>query len=247
MLDFKKQKTSRLIGFFTLFSLIGGLTCVAFASNVSGFHHMITRTKAEEMAAKIKNNGTFPLVVNEPVLKQLNRIFGTSQGRHRLKKSLENKRKCHFEGASCVSLMSSNLERYSVPQVLMSIPIVESRFLNVRQEKGPFSAGLWMFIPDTARAMGLRVDAQVDERLNIAAESRAAGELLQILFQRYQDWHLAVIAYNSGEKAVDSWIQKTGSTNAWDLIAALPKEDSYDEMRTYLPTVIATMLAESLI
>ncbi|MEZ4236367.1 MAG: transglycosylase SLT domain-containing protein [Myxococcota bacterium] len=60
---------------------------------------------------------------------------------------------------------------------------------------GRWAAGLWMFIPSTARAYGLQVDDAVDERLDPASVTGAAIALLSDL-QRYGDWALALAGYN---------------------------------------------------
>jgi hypothetical protein len=56
---------------------------------------------------------------------------------------------------------------------------------------------------------------------------------------RFQDWQLAILAYNAGERQVQKGIDATGSRDAWKLIAA-----GYDGDQNYLAQVMATIIIE---
>jgi membrane-bound lytic murein transglycosylase D len=61
------------------------------------------------------------------------------------------------------------------------------------------AAGIWQLMPDTARRYGLRVDDEIDERLNFERATRVAGAYLIHLKSIFQNWTLAAAAYNRGE------------------------------------------------
>lgn len=64
------------------------------------------------------------------------------------------------------------------------------------------AVGFWQFKDFTAREMGLRVDRQVDERMNIVASSRAAARYLKKNNERYFDnWVITLMAYQMGPGA----------------------------------------------
>lgn len=128
-----------------------------------------------------------------------------------------------------------------LPPELAAIPLVESGYesfsthdlpADASMAPGCCGAGIWMFIPSTARNYGLRVDAQVDERLDVEKETRAAVHLLADLHARYQDWPLAIAAYNMGERAVDAAITTGGTRDAWALV-------DQGLLNDYLPLVTA--------
>jgi membrane-bound lytic murein transglycosylase D len=63
------------------------------------------------------------------------------------------------------------------------------------------AVGFWQFKDFTAAEMGLRVDAEVDERMNIAASTRAAAGYLKKNNYYFNNWLMAVQAYQMGAGA----------------------------------------------
>ncbi|TNE87846.1 MAG: hypothetical protein EP330_16225 [Deltaproteobacteria bacterium] len=112
-----------------------------------------------------------------------------------------------------------------LPPQLEAVAFVESGFDNVpaRPEEYP-AAGVWQFIPSTARAYGLRVDGEVDERMDPEKSTAAALDLLTDLHASFGDWPAAIAAYNVGEKHLRAVMAEQGTTDVWLLIerGALP-------------------------
>lgn len=128
------------------------------------------------------------------------------------------------------ALVDHALDDAGLPPLLRAVPLIESGYSNWGAPGSPESRsaapgevpgrGLWMFIPQTARAYGLQVDAVADERLDLALETDAAVTLLTDLHARYGDWGLALAAYNQGHRAVDAAIEAGGSRDVLRLIEA---------------------------
>lgn len=122
----------------------------------------------------------------------------------------------------------------------MAVPIIESGYQNLTegQSNTPVkAAGLWQFIPTTARNYGLRVDSQKDERLDIALNTDAAMRYLQSNNLRFKDWHLSALAYNMGERAVQKGMNSLNTRDAWTLI-----RNGYEGDKDYLPKLMAAIL-----
>jgi membrane-bound lytic murein transglycosylase D len=120
----------------------------------------------------------------------------------------------------------------------MALPIMESGYQNLPQSRFPqHAAGVWQFVPQTARNFGLRVDTTIDERLDVKKATDAACRYLGALFLRFQDWELSVLAYNAGENKVQEGIAKTHSRNAWTLI-----EQGFAGDEDYLAKIEAAIL-----
>jgi membrane-bound lytic murein transglycosylase D len=99
--------------------------------------------------------------------------------------------------------ISRELKEKSLPEALGAITYVESHF-NPGVRGGNDCAGLWQFIPQTARREGLKIEGEVDERLSPEKSSRAAASFLSALMGEFKsdDFLLAIAAYNGGENAV---------------------------------------------
>ena len=92
----------------------------------------------------------------------------------------------------------SVLRKEGLPEWLALIPEVESGYdPRAVSEKG--AVGIWQLMPDTARAMGLRVDEEVDERLDPFKSTEAAVRYLKYLKTKFRSWLTVLIAYNWGE------------------------------------------------
>ncbi|MFN6964208.1 MAG: transglycosylase SLT domain-containing protein [Pyrinomonadaceae bacterium] len=99
------------------------------------------------------------------------------------------------------------------------------------------ASGLWQFIPGTGSRFGLRRTAHVDERNSFDEATRASARYLKFLYNRYNNWELALAAYNSGEGNVDRAIRRAGVANFWVAYPYLPQET-----RNYVPNILATIL-----
>lgn len=227
MFDYRKHKQSKWSGVLAGTAVVLSLTTVAVASQGLIKDRRLSMADAQKLALAASQGSTFPIVVNEPVLKELNRYVGTPDGRDFIRDSLARMETYH-------SMISAKIQHYGLPEELMAIPITESGYRNIR---GKFSAGLWMFIESTAHKFGMEVDANEDERMNVDVETDAAMRLLGSDYLRFQDWLLAIEAYNAGETRVQEGIDATGSRDAWKVVHA-----GYDNDPNYLARVMAAVI-----
>ncbi len=138
-------------------------------------------------------------------------------------------------------LIDKALAEHQLPKGLAYLPVIESAYLpNLTSRVG--AHGIWQFMPDTAREYGLRVDWWVDERADPERSTRAAAQYLKDLHRMFDDWALALAAYNCGPGRVRRKLAETGASTFWELLeqSALPKET-----RGYVPTFFATLLIAS--
>jgi len=96
---------------------------------------------------------------------------------------------------------------------------------------------MWQFISSTARHYGLEVGAMVDERRDPVLATDAAIAYLNDLHGEFNDWYLALAAYNSGAGNVRRAIRRSGSEDFWTLRSSLPRET-----RDYVPAFIASVI-----
>ena len=137
-------------------------------------------------------------------------------------------------GRPYFNLIESLLQQYGLPKELKYIAVIESNLKSgVVSVKG--ACGPWQFMPETARQMGLTINAYTDERTDYFKSTHAAAKYLLQLYSQLHDWLLVMAAYNGGAGRVLNAIQRSGSRNFWDLQYYLPEES-----RTYVKRFIAT-------
>ena len=107
---------------------------------------------------------------------------------------------------------------------LKYLPIVESALNNtVRSSAG--AVGLWQFMYRTGKYLGLEINSYVDERRDPIKSTKTAVKYLTYLHGLYDDWHLALAAYNAGPGNVNKAIRRSGgSKNFWVIQEFLPRE-----------------------
>ena len=70
------------------------------------------------------------------------------------------------------------------------------------------AVGFWQFKEMTAKEVGLTVDRNIDERMNITASSRGAAKYLKKNNFFFDNWLYALLAYNTGPGGAEQHIEK---------------------------------------
>jgi membrane-bound lytic murein transglycosylase D len=135
-----------------------------------------------------------------------------------------------------VPAIQAELARAGLPTDLVWMSLIESGHNpTIRSHAG--AAGLWQFMPETARCYGLTVDRWVDERLDPLRSTEAAAIYLSDLKSRFGTWELAMAAYNMGHYGLSRSVRRYNTNDFWRLTrleAALPWETAL-----YVPKVLA--------
>lgn len=126
------------------------------------------------------------------------------------------------------------LDKYQLPLELKYLAIVESA-LDPRAVSSSGATGLWQFKINTSKMFDLKVNSYVDERCDPYKATEAACSYLQYLYRIYNDWQLALAAYNGGPGVVRNAIERSGGkTNFWEIHPYLPAQTN-----GYVPAFIA--------
>jgi membrane-bound lytic murein transglycosylase D len=127
------------------------------------------------------------------------------------------------------------LEKRGMPTELALLPMVESAF-NPMAYSRAHASGLWQFIPSTGRNYNLEQNWWYDGRRDIVASTSAALDYLQALHQMFDDWHLALAAYNMGENGVARALERNRARGRATDYESLQMPN---ETRRYVPSLIA--------
>lgn len=104
-----------------------------------------------------------------------------------------------------------------VPPTLINLALIESRF-EPEKESRAGAVGMWQFMSDTGRLYGLQVGWFEDQRKDPILSSIAAARHLYDLYLKYNDWYLAVAAYNRGTAGIDAAMKKSGAATFFELV-----------------------------
>jgi membrane-bound lytic murein transglycosylase D len=133
-------------------------------------------------------------------------------------------------------IFEAALHKHDLPSELKYLPVVESHLIPTI-ESSAGAAGLWQFMPVTARHFDLHMDEWIDQRYDPLLSSAAAAQMLDELYQQFEDWELVLAAYNCGPGRVRKAIRKAGTSEYEHLKLYLPAQT-----RQYLSKYTATVL-----
>ena len=127
-----------------------------------------------------------------------------------------------------------HLDRSGIPLEMKYLAVVESA-LNPAARSRAGAVGLWQFMLPTGKLYGLKADSYIDERHDVYKSTDAACRYLNYLHRIYEDWELALAAYNCGPGNVNKAIRRAGGVkDYWRIYDYLPRET-----RGYVPAFIA--------
>jgi membrane-bound lytic murein transglycosylase D len=131
------------------------------------------------------------------------------------------------------------LKKHSdLPEELSLLPLLESCF-NPYAVSSSKAVGLWQFVDNTARPLGLKRDKWIDERRNIEKSTEAALRHLRNMRRIFPRWDLALAAYNGGAGYLKRTMDKAGIKDFWKLRECGQLRDETSE---YIPKYIALMV-----
>lgn len=191
----------------------------------SGHVPEISDSVIQERIAFMNRRTPFEFEYNEDVLKYI-RLF------------VEHRRTftaiCMGRAPMYFPMFEEKLDKYGMPLEIRHLSVVESA-LNPTAKSWAGAMGLWQFMVTTGKMYGLEVDSYVDERRDPLKATEAACQYLSMLHRMYNDWSMALAAYNAGPGTVNRAIRRSGGKMTyWEIREFLPKET-----QGYVPTFIA--------
>ncbi len=109
------------------------------------------------------------------------------------------------------------LQANNIPEDLLYLACIEST-LNTRAVSPAKAAGIWQFMPGTAKEYGLEVNNEVDERFNIDKSTAAACKYFKKALAKFgNDWLSVMASYNTGMARVDRQLEAQLADSAIEL------------------------------
>jgi membrane-bound lytic murein transglycosylase D len=127
------------------------------------------------------------------------------------------------------------VEERHMPLEIALLPMVESAY-NPNAMSVARASGIWQFTPSTGTHYGLQQNWWFDSRRDVIAATEGALTYLQKLYGDFNDWQLALAAYNWGEGNVAKAAAKSQAKNRPADYASIKMPD---ETRNYLPKLQA--------
>ncbi|HVO89327.1 MAG TPA: LysM peptidoglycan-binding domain-containing protein [Casimicrobiaceae bacterium] len=128
------------------------------------------------------------------------------------------------------------LELRGMPADIALLPMIESAF-NPGALSVARASGIWQFMPETGHTYGLKQNWWFDSRRDVLAATTSALDYLQNLHDEFDDWQLALAAYNWGEGNVRKAVARNKARGLPTDYASLTKLPV--ETRNYLPKLQA--------
>jgi len=171
-----------------------------------------------------KYNSAFPEISNKRIDFWIN--YYTGPGKARFERAVYRMQRYR-------PIVSEILDELDLPPELICVALIESGF-SMKAVSKARAVGPWQFIRGTGKMYGLRINWWYDERRNIVASTYAAGHYLTDLYGIWDDWFLALAAYNCGEYRVARAVSRYRTENFWHL--RLPKQT-----QRYVPKFLAVL------
>lgn len=184
---------------FCFFIILSGCAYIGQSAADDLDAQQLTASQVQPVSIWVAMQGSFALApLDTPLVARQIKHYSAS-GTH-LQQSLTLARPYLF-------YVLEEVKKRNMPAELALLPFLESSF-NVRRGKGLNPAGLWGLMPVAARHLNLANTPFKDDRRDIVRSTEAALDLMQELYAKYGDWHIALAAYNWGpgnvSKAIDN-------------------------------------------
>lgn len=190
-------------------------------------------TLPSQLSAKDNATGAYAPVVNPTLPKHVSFAdqkfdLDNSDTYERLDRELTAMTYTH--GTTLLTLKRANrympvivpiLKANGIPTDLVYLAAIESNF-NPLALSSAKAAGLWQFMPSTAKEYGLEVNDYVDERYHPVLATEAACRYLRNAYGKYGSWESVAASYNAGMGRISRELEAQGVDTATDLW--LPQE-----------------------
>ena len=119
-------------------------------------------------------------------------------------------------GGPYLAFIRTEIGRMNLPPELIYLPVIESSYVSTAYSRSGAS-GLWQFMDNSMGPFDMRVTDWMDERRDFWKSTQGGLRKLEENFVFFDDWSLALAAYNAGLGGVNRMIRESGLDDYWAL------------------------------
>lgn len=207
-------------------------TPVGLANDVTFPVNPAIRAEAEAQVKTTRSD--LPLVMNDAVASYINFFTNTRAGHATIVNSLER-------AGRYKAMIQRVLKKFGLPQDLIYQAVAESGFRPRAINPGSGAGGMWQFMPGDVHAPPH--DAWYDDRFDPVASTEAYARYMKYLYSQFDNWYLAMAAYDWGALNVQKAVERTGYADFWQLYK---RNNLPQETKNYVPIILAvTIMAKN--
>jgi membrane-bound lytic murein transglycosylase D len=128
------------------------------------------------------------------------------------------------------SVIEPILKQNNVPDDFKYLAVIESGLVNVISPAG--AKGIWQFMPETARDMGMTVNENIDERYDLKKSTQTACNYFIKAKEKFGTWSLVAASYNGGMSGLRKQMDIQKVNDYYDLLLT-------DETSRYVFRILA--------
>lgn len=208
--EFTSVKNSKIIAYFLCFFVFCFLSHGKDLKNLESLE--VETLKESSVLKSLSDIKYVDLDIEYPehelILKYHNE-FNSDYGEKLLTQILER-------AAPYRTFIREKLAEYDVPLCLEYLPVIESNF-NIFAVSKSGAVGLWQFMENSISGL-LTKNMWIDERKDPWLSTEAAIKKLKENYNYFQDWNLALAAYNMGLGGLSRTMKSTGCKTFWELV-----------------------------
>lgn len=133
-------------------------------------------------------------------------IYSTGFGQKQLFQILNEKENLRL-------YVREEIQKRNLPSVLEYLPFVESEYSPLAVSKSG-AKGMWQFMDNSISGL-LKKSEYIDERFDPWISTKAALTKLEENFKLFDDWLLAIAAYNCGTGAMKRILEQSENSDFW--------------------------------
>ena len=119
-------------------------------------------------------------------------------------------------GGPYLAFIRREITEKKLPRELLYLPVIESGYLSTAVSKSG-AVGLWQFMKNSIGPFNMKVNDWEDDRRDFWKSTQGALKKLEENYKYFDDWPMALAAYNTGLGGINQIVRQSGIRDYWIL------------------------------